>query len=233
MKLSDLFTKLSYGELSNLSIGCDGAGTIELAQQPKVVNYVNDGLTRLYSKYVLKEADVIIQLQNFITEYYLLDRYASNNPSPDPEDTLYILDYPSSPFEEDVIKIIRATDAEGNILSLNDPENKESFFTPQYNVLQVPFPIQDVIIGVVYQARHPIMTHTNLDATIDLPVSLYEALQSFVAHKIFFHMGGDNLNIAAGHLANFDRICDEVKMADTANTSSSQTSSKFNKRGFV
>ena len=100
-------------------------------------------------------------------------------------------------------------------------------------MLQVPFPIQDVIIGVVYQARHPIMTHTNLNGTIDLPVSLYEALQSFVAHKIFFHMGGENLNIAAGHLANFDRICDEVKLADTANTSSSQTSSKFNKRGFV
>jgi len=233
VKLSDLFTKLSYGEFSNLSIGSEGAGVIELAQQPKVVNYVNDGLTRLYSKYVLKEADVIIQLQNFITEYYLLDRYASNNPNPNPGDTLYILDYPSSPFEEDVIKIVRVTDAEGNILALNDPENKESFFTPQYNVLQVPFPIQDVVLGVVYQAKHPTLTHTDLDALIDLPVSLYEALQSYVAHKVFFHMGGDNLSIAAGHLANFDRICDEVKMADTANTSSSQTSSKFNKRGFV
>ena len=54
MKLLDLFERLSFGELSNLAIGMEGAGTIRESDQRKVLAHVNDGLLQLYSRFILQ-----------------------------------------------------------------------------------------------------------------------------------------------------------------------------------
>ena len=53
MILSDYFTELSYGELSNTAMAVDGTGTIEEVHQPKVVRYLNEGLRRLHGRFPL------------------------------------------------------------------------------------------------------------------------------------------------------------------------------------
>lgn len=234
MNIQDLFRRLSYGELSNLTIGSDGAGEIPEDKHERVIEYVNDGLLQLHSKFVLRENDLVLQQQEFITEYFLIEARSLQSPSTGPGDIKYILDYPDSPFDDDVIKILRVTNAEGRLIPLNDIEDTRSFFTPQPHVLQIPYPIQGTINGVVYQARHTILTADDLTASINLPVVLESALQSYVAYKVFLHMGGvDNANFAAAHLANYDRICNQVIDRDLVNSSSSNTSAKFNARGFV
>jgi hypothetical protein len=45
MTVEDLFRDLSLGELSNLSMGVEGEGTIEEKHQPKIIRQANEGTT--------------------------------------------------------------------------------------------------------------------------------------------------------------------------------------------
>ena len=76
MILSDYFTELSYGELSNTAMAVDGTGTIEEAHQPKVVRYLNEGLCRLQGRFPLIQKDVLIELRDHSTNYHLIPRFA-------------------------------------------------------------------------------------------------------------------------------------------------------------
>ena len=71
MNIEDLFTSLSYGELNNLSMSADGSGSIEESKQPQILLYANEGLLRLYGRFLLKENDVLIEMVEHITNYHL------------------------------------------------------------------------------------------------------------------------------------------------------------------
>lgn len=235
MNTNELFTRLSYGPLSNLSIGSEGAGTIAADKQLKVLSYVNEGLLRLYSRFVLRENDLVVMQYGHITEYPLLKKYATFGPAlTDPLDVKFILDSEAALFDDDVIKILKVTNAENKLVPLNDVNHDKAFFTPQPNILQITYPVLGELSVVTYQARHPIVTLETLNAELLLPATLETALQSYVAYLVYFHMGGqDNGALAAGHLGNYERVCAEAVLGDLVNTSMSSTSSKFAERGFV
>ena len=76
MLLEDLYQRLSYGELSNLSIAMEGTGSITEAGQPRIVTYANEALIRLYSTFILRSNSVMIALVDYITMYHLSKRFA-------------------------------------------------------------------------------------------------------------------------------------------------------------
>ena len=233
MDVEELFRQLSYGELSNLAIGGEGSGSIPLAQRPKLVSYVNDGLLQLYSRFVLKESDVIVATQEHITNYHFLKRFAASNVDPLPGDTLYIVDHADDPFQEDLIKILKVFDSEGTEYPLNDVDNPESLFTPQPNTLQIPYPIADEIVNVIYQAGHEQLPYDDLTACICLPLVLNPALKTYVAYKVYCHMNGqENAAKAAEHLTMFEAMCNQTTERDLVNSSMSNSATKFRDRGF-
>ncbi len=239
MKLSELFRRLSYGELSNLVISGEGSGTINENKHPQIIQYANEGLLRLHSRFVLRENNLIINLFDHITNYVLKVENAQSTMDSSVEYP-FIVDLVGEPFQGDVIKITAVADSLGGCHTLNDTADCRSLFTPRPDTLQVPHPVTDVALGVSYQARHPIIRDVAiggenlLDQIIDLPFFLEGALQSLVAHKVYSHMNTPE-NVAKGqeHLALADTICLEAEAKDLVNQSFATTDHKLHQRGFV
>lgn len=91
MKLSDFFEEIAYGELSDLSYA--EGGMINDENKPKVVIRINDVLSKLHTKYVLRTEEAVIDTSVKDTRY----SYANENsiriiyvvPSPEDEASLY------------------------------------------------------------------------------------------------------------------------------------------------
>lgn len=258
MELKELFTQLSYGELSNLAIANNGSGEIQEAAKPRIVNYANEALLRLYSRFVLKENDVIVKMLPGVTFYHLLTRYAEQSADPaNLEITPYILDLSREKFEEDVIKILSIYDNDGCLRPLNDDNGWNSLYTPQHNTVQNPLPKVGEVLSIHYQAKHAKLIYdgaviTNPGPTTDgnggngnsvsiqgtpqtifLPDVLYGALTSYIAYKVFSHMGTpDSSAKAQEHMSMYEGICAEIIDRDLVNSSVAGTNVKFWERGF-
>lgn len=234
MNVQELFRRLSFGELTNLSMSVEGTGTIAEESRGKIISYANEGLLRLHSRFLLREQYIELELDAAIFNYHLKADYAQTNPTPPADVTLYIKDSVAAPFTGDVIRVLKVVDDEGCEIPLNNAELDDSVFTPQPDILQVKEPVTDAVIGLIYQARHPLLQYSDLSQVIDLPAVLEGALQSFVAHKVFSHMNGaENGAKAAEHFAMYEMIVNEVLTTDAVNSSSYTSNIKFHRRGFV
>lgn len=231
--LSDLYKQLSYGELNNLAVGMDGIGDISSAGKPKVLDYINDGLTTLYGLFNIREKQVIIDTYEYITFYHLRTRFAKYAGAEENlEEVRYIRDLPQEFFVEDVIRINRVYDSNGCELPLNDDLLVRSVFTPQPNIIQFPNPENDKAFNVVYQARHPVLAlETDM---VYLPDTLVRALKAFVGYKVYSHMNTQESTVKAQeHLAFYEGVVGEVEEKNLVNTSISNTTCVFEQRGFV
>ncbi len=235
MTVDELFTRLSFGRLSNLSIGSNGKGKIAEEGQGRIIHYANNALTRIYSRFVLSEKELTIHMMRGLTSYYLLKRFAMFRCPEDPEtkDPKYIMDL-LDPFEEDVIKVISVFNSKGHELPLNDQEDPRSVFTPSPVLLQVPKVMICEALGVTYQARHRKLEPGVLSQEIILPEVLEEALYSYIAYQVYSDMNGQE-NSAKGqeHLAHYESVCREVEEKDLVSQTVSTTNTLFEERGFV
>lgn len=237
MNVAKLFHDLSVGPLSNIAIGLEGSGGIAEDKQSKIIKYANDALLRLHTRFILKENDVLIELENHITNYHFLSRFAESQYPESGEDYPYIKDLGKEPFEEDVIKILAIYDSFGKAIPLNDDERPGSYFTPQGNVLQVPRPVTGMAISVMYQARHTSLDAKDanlLEQDIVLPLVLHEAFLSYICYKVFSDINTQESNIKAQeHLSVYAELCVEVVEFDLVNSSISTTNSRFHRAGWI
>lgn len=233
MNVQELFKRLSFGVLSNLSMSSNANGTITAEAQPRLITFANDGLLKLYSKFVLSEKEILLEMVDNITNYHLLTRFAESNCDEENHDPRYIKDI-ADPFLEDVIKVLEVYGQDGKPRTLNDAEDPLSVFTPNPIMLQVPKPSPGEMLSLVYQARHVPLEHGVLGAEIYLPVVLEGALVSFIASEIYSNMNGPE-NSAKGndHLMRYEAACVDVLAKDLVNSSRSTTNIKFNDRGFI
>lgn len=233
MDVENLFTRLSYGELSNLSMSTGGSGLITAEGQPKIITAANEGLLRLYTRFVLSEKEIILEQVDNYTNYHLLPKYAETNTDDTFDEPRYIKDI-ADPFHGDVIKVLRVYNDEGVELPLNDLQNPVSLFTPNPQMLQVPVPQPGNMLSVVYQARHVLLEYGILGAEIYLPAVLEGALIAYIAGHIYGNMNGaDNSAKGQEYMNRFELICKDVLGADAVNTLGSNTDTKFTERGFV
>lgn len=236
MNVNNLFNDLALGELSNLSVTENN--TIVPQKRPQIVSLANEGLLALHSRFVLKEKDMIVEMREGVTNYHLLRRYAwsqfKEDSPPDRWNMPYIMDMIADPFQEDVIKILSVYNSFGQKMPLNDTEEPMSVFSPQSNLLQVPFPIPVQSLGIEYQAKHTLLDHCHCDEDILIPDVLWRALKAYIASKLCMHMNTQEMTAKGQeHAINYETICQEVVEKDLVNTSSSTTNSRFSKRGWI
>lgn len=235
MNLNQFFESLALGELKNLAMAENS--TIIPEDRPQIVKLANDGLLALCSKFVLIQRDMMIEMREALTNYHMLKRYAmsqyNEDSPPDRFNLPYIVDNIGEPFQEDVIKILSVYNSFGQKMPLNDLNQPASVFTPQGNVLQVPFPIPGQALTLEYQAKHPKLDHCECDDEIFLPDVLHTALSAYVAGKVFMHMNTQE-NTAKGqeHMMNYETICQDVIDKDLVSTSTVTTNEKLEQRGF-
>lgn len=239
MKLGNFFKALSFGPFSNLALGNDGDGTILPAKVPMVISHISEGLLELYGRFNLKESEVVIQMTNAINFYELKAKYSLENAAANPTLPHYLIDSPTHPFMEDVLKISSVSREDGFDLPIDDDTLLNSVFLPEYDVVQVPDPEEGKPLYVVYIAKHAELVDDPdapgfADQEIDLPDVLIAGLKSFVAWKVYANMNGqENAAIAAGHKAAYEENCKKVIDQDLVNTSSARYGRKFSDRGFV
>jgi len=235
MLLNDVFTALSVGELSNLAMSNNGNGTINPLSQPKLVTYANEALLRLYTRFVLKETDVLVQLYEHITFYHLLPKFSVSYTPTGPTDDQpirYLLDNATEPFEDDLIKVLSVYNSFGQQLPLNDEEKHNSVFTPKGKLLQVPAPQNETYLSVRYQQRHLKLTG-NLEENVYLPDILFVALTAYIAYKVFSHMNTPASNAKAVEFNTaYEEVCNEVVDRDLVSSSISQSNTRFAKGGW-
>jgi hypothetical protein len=244
MKLSQLLARLSRGPLSNLSMSNDGDGTIIAARQPAFVDYINDGLLQLHSQFVLIENELIIEEQEGTTTYKLHSDYSMETGA---LPLKYIRDSAADPYTNDLIKILavyRDNTLGGSQpiqVALNDATKDDSVYTPKFDVLQIPDPVQDAPLYLLYQAKHPELVIggteevpvVTLTQDIFLPDVLVPALIEYVSYKVYTHMNGqEHTAKAKEHFDNYRLIVGHVEDKDLVNSSLSNTNTKFNERGW-
>lgn len=231
MYLKDYLTELSYKELSNLALSDNGSGTIKPDRIPFVVSCINEALLRLYSKFMLKEGSLIVELRRELSEYNLNSRHAySTGFSSDK----YIIDG-EHPFLDDLIKILEVYDGHGIHIPLNNASNSMSVFTPRPDVLQVPNPsLYGGVLSLTYQARHPVLDYQKRPyQLIELPDNLMGALSSYVAYSVYNCLNTEEATAAAQkYMQMYVALVQEATEMDTIGTTISQDNVRFSQNGW-
>lgn len=212
MLVSDLFKKLSFGELSNMSIGMDGSGDIAEESKEKVLSYINDSLLILFTRYILKKKSSVISLVQGIYEYPILD--------------------------DELLRILVITNNKGTEYNITD-DTPYGFSANPANVLYVDcIPEKATDLTITYQARHEILTTTeevSYDGlTVNIPPYLEEPLRNLVASKVFRFMGGDvNMNRAIELINTYNAICELLEARGLVQIEIEFYNNKLKDRGFI
>lgn len=239
MLLSEIFEYLTHGELAQLSLGGGGTDEIGIApvNYPKVITNINLGLIELHKRFPIKQDEVAIQLYSHITTYYLRKEYAQSN-TESQETYKYIMDATlKEPFSDNVVLIRHVYDEVGDEFSLNDVDDTVSLYTPQQDVLQVPYPDNENTLSIIYRAGPNKIQHVGLSQpetiTVELSQQFIAPLVSYVAHRIFLSLNTPEGTIGAiTYLNKFENECKLIIDLGMA-VAESNANLKFQEGGWV
>lgn len=234
--LKDLYKSLALTILSNSSVVVESKTDVDNADKEHILEFINEGLTRIHSRFVLRSNRLYIEMQEGRTDYPLRKKFSFMAYDQDNDTNLdypFIRDTPAHPFYEDVIKILNVYDNVGHRRILNDKNDTHGLFTPRPDTLQCIRPLHGEILSIVYQAKHPLLTGA-LDQEVDLPETLIPALKYWVGYSFYTGVNGAEPTAkAAEYLQMYESICKEVEDYDLTNGSISTTNVLFKERGWV
>lgn len=249
MTLQEIFDQLTYGELSQISIGGGEAGVIDANNHERVLSYVNLALLALYKRFPLKEAELTVQLMPPLREYQLHSQFAfANLDSYEP--IRYIMDTASSPFQDDLLKVERVYGDSGFEFSLNNLDDIYSIRTPRANFLVAP---QDIVeppndladelkteqLRVAYRAKHPILRTQSGElepdeVEVELPYSHLEPLLLFIAARAHTPLGmqGTEGNLGNLYMQKYELACQQLEILNLRVDQGSQAN-RLQRNGWV
>lgn len=240
MKTLDFVKQLARGALRNTSFsdlrnGIDNRWD-EFAQ---ACTMIDEGLLRLYSRFILKEKHLILEMQPGVTFYHLKSMYSVTGADPVLVPYPYIRDLPNEKFLEDVIKVLNVFDDKGVQRPLNDHSRPDGIFTPQADTIQNMYPRDLEVLGVAYQAKSlSVLVEDSdkwkVDTEFYLPDCLLPALTAYVAYLVHQSIGtAEALSTAMTLIKMYDEVCREVERMDLVNQSMSCTNTRFSQNGWV
>lgn len=233
MKLKELFTKLAYGELSNLSMSGDGSGVINANSHRRLIHATNDALKDLFSRLFLYERVLLLQSFDWKSMYNLHKEHAMMDPSPELK---YIIDTPQNKFTGDLVKVLTVCNEVGDPLPLNDAEQWASVFLPRFDVVQLTHVGCGQVFSVSYQALHPTLESEGddlLEQEIRIPSLLEELLRIRVAFGIFSAMSGQEFTTKAQLLGSaYETRLVEIEQTNMIGDAGVNTNVKIHRRGF-
>lgn len=188
MKLSEIFTQLAYGELSQIALGGNNDGEINESNYKPIIAHINLGLSALYTRFHLKEGRLAVPVMPAQTSYTLVGN---------------------------ILKVTEIYDYVGCAFALNDKADPASILTPSSKLLTVPLDVVNVFSGtsldVVYRAGHPVISYELYEpelVEVELPYSHLEALLLFIASRVNNPIGmGQEFNAGNNYAAKYERAC--------------------------
>ena len=240
MKTTDYIKQLARGTLRNTALAVLSSGSASHQDEfAQVCSLIDDGLMRLYSRYVIKEKHVIVEMQPGVTFYHLKSMYSLTGANPMLVPRPYIMDSVNEPFLDDVIRVLTVFDSAGNRRPLNDQSYANSIFTPQADVIQNMYPKDLEALGIAYQAK-PVSVLVDSggswaeDTEFYLPDCLIPALSSYIAFLYLHGIGtAEAVTLAMTHNRIYEDVCAEVDRMDLVNQSLSCTNVRFSSNGWI
>lgn len=248
MKLSEIFSLLTLGEMAQLYTGIRDDDGVDEEHQRQIGGSVQLALTALYTRFNLKQSQLELRLVMGKRDYKLHSKYADNGKNTT-EPTRWIADSVDAPFGDDILKIHRVITPVGLEVGLNDMSNPFSAFTPTVDTLRVPsimvneeprqpefLKVQSV--QVQYKANHPAIMprigYFNPDLVdIELPQSHLQALLYFVASRASNPVGmGQEFNGGNQWYAKYEMECKRIE-TNGMNIDSDNAPSRLYQKGFV
>lgn len=239
MTLEECLNQLARGRLSNLAI-CEG-GRIKEGNFLKVIDAVNEGMTKLYSIFPIKEKQLLIELLEGRTDYPLTSEHSLRNfkfqDVPKEEVNhwdYYIRDTDEHPFEDDILQIMEVWDDLDRKRPLNDPDSPLAVFTPEPNLLIVNFSVWGRVLNVVYKVKYLPLTKDDLNKELEIPEFLNAALMSYVAYLIHSQINTQEaVANAQKYLSEYQAIVNEINLSGLFTPDKLISNKKFIKRGWV
>jgi hypothetical protein len=204
MTLDDIYDALATGELSQVILGNDGTGVLEIPEDRRrqIRRSLQLGLTDLHTRFLIREKRVRVTMIPGKNVYLLDSKYAVSNTKSTA--TKYLVDT-EDPFDNSLLQVERIYDALGNKISLNELSNELAIRTLSDNTLLVPegFDTATVLssagldttsLMVYYRADHTPLDKYVADAAptivpIALPSKYMQALLYFIAHRALNPIG--------------------------------------------
>ncbi len=245
MNVGDFFTNLSYGELAQHTTGMSGAGMVKPEEQSRIINFMNQGLTRIYTRRAHNIHYVNIMLLEGITTYTLDPQYLVDPNSSGPTNSVpytYIMYDETDVFDGNLIKLhaINAIDEYGTVGKTDLLTNGENFdFSIKQvkkDTLMVTNPVDQQLLQISYQKNHAPLSVSPPDHNEEILLApiLEEALMAYVGSKVFGAMSGE-AHIARSQIlrAEYERLLSIVEEEDLIQTLTDDSCVKFTDRGFV
>ena len=224
MKLSEIFTQLTYGELSQIHLGGADMGQIDENNYSKMLAHINLGLLALYKRFPLKEGRATLALRPGVLTYQV--------------------------DAESVLKLERVYTDRGWEMGLNDESDPYACFTPSAHTLRVPAEVvakhmdlpdhlKTANLEVVYRAGHPLLTGDAYgiidpeEIDIELPYTHLEPLLYYVASRLNNPMGMANeFHAGNSYFAKYEAACQQLEMVNLRVDQGSQNN-RLQRNGWV
>jgi len=240
MNLLDVFKQLTYGELSQVSIGGGAMGQIDDTNYDQIVAHINLGLTGLYKRFHLKEGRVKINFTESRGTYPINSNYALSNVASLEVDKF--IDDSTVGFKDDVLKIEKVINTADYEFPLNDDGDMNSLFTPSATVLRIPGYVDRTLLTdkleLVYRANHPIIVVGNgafnpAKIELELPYTHLEPLLLYVASRFHNPIGMVNeFNAGNNYASKYEIACQQLELLNLEVDQGSQQN-RLQRNGWV
>lgn len=214
MKLSEIFSQLAYGELSQLSLVDHDTGLVPASKQAAMVAHTNLALSALYKRFNLKENRLRFKLVANQMNYPLTSQ----------GDVLFQNNDNGEEFADDLLKVEQVLTAEGKELGLNNSADPYACVTPSATLLRVPLVVvnqgpdlpdrlKTYGLEVVYRANHPLILYNGAGFSpsrieVELSASYLEPLLLFIASRVHNPIGmTQEFHAGNSYAAKYEQAC--------------------------
>lgn len=233
MTLNDCLNTLALGVLSNLSIVDTTTNKIKENKLDKIIEYINEGLYKLYNTFSLKEDFIYIELIEGKTRYEISSKHMI--PQGGEADYNHYLFKGLEEFNDNLARILSIDSTLDNYsYTLNDPLSNYSIQIPTYNTIVVPTYIQDESLLIKYIATPDKLTSEDLSKEIKLPPFLETALINYVAFLVHSHINTvEAVQNAQKYFSSFTAIINDVISSGTGSINLENSTYKFTTGGWI
>lgn len=183
MTLQDVFDYLALGPLANTGDVSNGA--LKSTAYDKFGKFVQLGLRDIYTRFPLKDSELILDQDDGTVIYYLNSKHAYSNT--ESTEQKYLDDDDGNTFTDDILAITALYDEEGCLVPLNNGNSPYSYYTPTPLSLQIPTPVTGNSTFIQYRADHPKLGDVSNPSavTLELPEAALSALLCYVTWRAY------------------------------------------------
>ena len=164
-----------------------------------LVKVINSSLTEVYTRFDIREDELIVNLSESRKMYELIPANAvSHNPDGYIDDSLH-------PYNDVMGKIISITDENYNPINFNDDTDMYGVYSMGNTTLHIPTAVDNASLYVRYRAKHPKVV---LESDLEIPEALLPLLTAYIGYRIYSGTSKpEEIQKASSFYAEYELLC--------------------------